>query len=160
MPKQGDVALLREPKARELLHSKIPARLAYVWLDGTPRVVPIWFHWNDEELILGTPPGTPKLRGLAEHPKVAITIDGDAWPPGVLLIRGTATLTTVDGIVPEYAAAAERYFGEERGRAWVEQFGGMFTEMVRIAVHPEWVGLIDFETRFPNAIEKAMAGGS
>ena len=44
MPKQGYVALLREPKARELLQSKIPSRLAYVWLDGTPRVVPIWFH--------------------------------------------------------------------------------------------------------------------
>ena len=40
---------------------------------------------------------------------------------------------------------AERYFGEEQGRAWVEQVRGMFPAMVRILVRPEWVGLLDFE---------------
>ena len=44
--KQGDTAILDNPIAQELLHSKVPARLAYIWPDGTPRVVPIWFHWN------------------------------------------------------------------------------------------------------------------
>lgn len=47
---QGDIALLNDPVAQELLHSTVPARLAYTWLDGTPRVVPIWFHWNGEEV--------------------------------------------------------------------------------------------------------------
>ena len=41
--KQGDLSLLNEPVAQELLQSTIPARLSYVWSDGTPRVVPIWF---------------------------------------------------------------------------------------------------------------------
>jgi len=30
--------------------------------------------------------------------------------------------------------------------------------MVRIAVKPQWVGVLDFEKRFPSAIEAAMAG--
>jgi hypothetical protein len=30
---QGSIALLDDPIAKELLCSKIPARLAYVWLD-------------------------------------------------------------------------------------------------------------------------------
>ena len=42
--KQGDIALLNDPIAKELLHSTIPARLAYIGSDGGPRVVPIWFH--------------------------------------------------------------------------------------------------------------------
>jgi hypothetical protein len=37
---QGDPELLDDPIAQELLHSTIPARLAYTWPDGTPRVVP------------------------------------------------------------------------------------------------------------------------
>lgn len=41
---QGDLSLLQHPVAIELLQSNIPARLAYIWTDGTPRVVPIWFH--------------------------------------------------------------------------------------------------------------------
>ena len=65
--KQGDLALLQLPAARELLQSKIPARLAYVWMDGTPRVIPIWFHWNGSEFVMGTPPNAPKLKALARN---------------------------------------------------------------------------------------------
>ena len=67
-------------------------------------------------------------------------------------MRGTARLQTVKGIVPEYAAAAERYFGREQGQAWVGQLRGITPSMVRIAVTPEWVGILDFQTRFPSAL--------
>ena len=39
----------------------------------------------------------------------------------MLSIRGTASVERVDGVVPEYAAAARRYFGEDQGKAWVER---------------------------------------
>lgn len=150
--KQGDLSLLQHPAAQELLKSKIPARLAYVWMDGTPRVVPIWFHWNGSELVMGTPPKAPKLKALAKNPKVSLTIDENTFPHKVLLIRGTAKLNTVEGVAPEYAAAAERYFGREQGQAWVAQMGQMVSSMVRVSVTPEWVGLLDFQTRFPSAL--------
>ncbi len=44
MTAQGDLALLEHPVAQQLLASRELARLAYTWTDGTPRVVPIWFH--------------------------------------------------------------------------------------------------------------------
>ena len=106
--KQGSLELLRDPVSKELLQSKIPARLAYIWTDGTPRVVPIWFHWDGKEIVLGTPPKAPKLKALAKNTKVALTIDDNNFPHKVLLVRGTAHLETVKGIVPEYALAAER----------------------------------------------------
>ena len=95
--KQGDLALLQLPAARELLQSKIPARLAYVWMDGTPRVIPIWFHWNGSEFVMGTPPKAPKLKALARNPKVSLTIDDNTFPHKVLLIRGTARMEPVEG---------------------------------------------------------------
>jgi hypothetical protein len=54
--------------------------------------------------------------------------------------------------VPEYAVAAERYFGREQGQAWVEKLRSMIPGMVRITITPEWVGLLDFQTRFPSAL--------
>ena len=66
----------------------------------------------------------------------------------------------MQGVVPEYAAAAERYFGIEQGKAWVAQVRQMFSEMVRIAIRPEWVAVIDFEKRFRSAIEAAMSPGA
>lgn len=149
---QGNLALLKDPIAQELLVSKIPARFAYVWPDGTPRVVPIWFHWNGRELVLATPPKAPKLKALAKNPKVSLTIDNNEFPHKVLLIRGSVRLQPVNGVVPEYAAAAERYFGREQGEAWLKQLRGMISSMVRITVTPEWVGLLDFQTRFPSAL--------
>jgi hypothetical protein len=150
--KQGDLGLLQHPVSVELLQSRIPARLAYVWMDGTPRVIPIWFHWNGREFVMATPPKAPKLKALAKNPKVSFTIDDNCFPHKVLLVRGTAHLHSVEGIVPEYAAAAERYFGYEQGQAWITHLRGLIPGMVRISVTPEWVGLLDFQTRFPSAL--------
>src|SRR4030081_1419721 len=104
--KQGELQLLRHPASKELLQSQIPARLAYVWTDGTPRVIPIWFHWNGREFVMATPPKAPKLKALAKNPQVSLTIDDNTFPHKVLLIRGSARLQPVEGIVPEYIAAA------------------------------------------------------
>jgi len=150
--KQGSLDLLEHPASQNLLRSTIPARLAYVWTDGTPRVVPIWFHWTGRDFVLGTPPKAPKIKALMQNPKVALTIDDDQFPHKVLLVRGTAHLQTVKGVVPEYAMAAERYFGAEQGKAWVAQLSAKAPEMVRIAIKPEWVGVLDFQTRFPSAL--------
>ncbi len=149
---QGDLKLLQETDAQALLQSKIPARLAYVWMDGTPRVVPIWFHWNGSEIVMASPPKAPKLKALAKNPKVSLTIDDNEFPHRVLLIRGTAKLDEVEGIVPEYEACAARYFDKKFADAWLKQLRGIVTSMVRITITPEWVGLLDFKKRFPSAL--------
>ena len=123
---QGDLALLDDQVAQELLHSTNLARLAYTWRDGTPRVIPIWFHWDGEAIVLGSPPNAPKVDVLPTNSKVALTIDRD--------------------------------FGEELGREWVEGVRQMSPQMARISDRPEWVSILDFERRFPSAIQSAMSG--
>ncbi|MBV9543686.1 MAG: pyridoxamine 5'-phosphate oxidase, partial [Chloroflexi bacterium] len=66
--RQGDLELLHDPVAQQLLQATSPAKLAYMWTDGTPRVIPIGFHWDGHEFVLGTPPQAPKMRALAAHP--------------------------------------------------------------------------------------------
>jgi hypothetical protein len=149
--KQGDLALLNEPLAKELLHAPIPARLAYVWADGTPRVIPIWFHWTGEEIVMCSPPNAPKMKALAQDTPVALTIDYEAWPARVLLIRGTAHSETVEGEIPEYPAMTQRYLGEEAAKEWSALYAKTFPQPIRISVKPEWVALIDVQTRFPSA---------
>lgn len=146
----GDLTLLDDPVVLELLSSSLPARLAYSWTDGSPRVVPIWFHWDGTTMILGTPVKAPKVRALRANPDVAISIDSTTFPYRVLSVRGTAELIELEDVSPAYAAAAERYFGPEGGRSWVQQMKGR--PMVEIRVVPAWVNLIDFETRFPSAL--------
>ena len=78
---------------------------------------------------MATPPKAPKLKALAKNPKVALTIDDNAFPHKVLLVRGTARLDSV----------AERYFGSEQGRAWMQQVRTMMPSMMKITITPEWV---------------------
>ena len=154
--KQGDLSLLETPVGQQLLQSTIPARFAYTWTDGTPRVIPIGFHWNGKEIVLGTPPDAPKMKAIKDGSKVALTIDSDTMPYKVLLIRGTVRVDVVDGIAPEYAAMTKRVFGEEAGQAWLDQLAPISPRMARIVITPEWAGMLDFETRFPSALERAM----
>jgi hypothetical protein len=138
------------------LSSTIPARLAYSWYDGTPRVVPIWFHWDGKQVVLGGPPDAPKVAALQAHPAVAVTIDSDTFPYQVLQLRGDAQIKLVAGVIPEYVLAAKRYLGEEQGRSWVEQIGALFPQMARSSVRPAWVDVLDFQTRFPSAVARRM----
>ncbi len=154
--RQGDLSLLEDPVAQRLLQSTIPARLAYVWPDGTPRVIPIGFHWTGTDVVLGTPPDAPKMKALRDGAKVALTIDSDAMPYQVLQIRGTARVDIVEGIAPEYASMSKRVMGEEQGQAWLDNLGPICPQMARVFIRPEWVGILDFQTRFPSAIERAM----
>jgi hypothetical protein len=153
---QGSLALLDDPVAQNLLQSKLPAHLSYVWSDGTPRLVPIWFHWDGHEIVLVGPPDAPKMKVLKDGDKVALSIDSDSMPYKVLLIRGSVRIDSIEGIAPEYAAAAQRVLGEEEGQAWVAQIGSIMPRCTRIFIQPEWVGILDFETRFPSAVERAM----
>src|SRR5258708_15058815 len=113
--RQGDLGLLESDVARRLLSSRIPARFAYIATDGTPRVLATWFHWTGEVLAMPTFLAAPhvrhragRLRALRTNPEVAVTIDTETFPPEVLTMRGRGTITALDGIPSEYAAASRR----------------------------------------------------
>ena len=158
--KQGDISLLNDPIAQELLYAPIPAHLSYVWTDGSPRVIPIGFTWTGSELVTGTPHNAPKMLALQDGQRVAVTIDSYTPPFHVLYIRGIAHLSPYDGIVPEWSQAGERMMGKEGAKAFENMVAGMIKagtlQFIRLAVQPVWVGILDFEKRFPSGVEKSL----
>lgn len=158
---QGDLRLLETDLAQQLLRSSIPARLAFVWTDGEPRVVPTWFHWNGREIVMVTYVAGPnigirhpaaRLAALRANPSVVLTIDTESYPSQSLTVRGQAEIAEVAGIVPEYAASARRYLGDAATEEMLAQLDQPGTVQARIAVRPTWVGLIDFASRLPSVL--------
>lgn len=156
---QGDLRLLDSEVARRLLASTIPARLAYVAGDGTPRIMSTWFHWTGDEVVMPTFIAAPhivrpaaRIRALRADPAVAITIDTDDPAPDVLLLRGRVTITEVDGVPAEFVASARRYQGDEAAAEYLRMIDVPGTRMARVALRPDWVGVLDFESRFPQPI--------
>ena len=160
MQPQDVTRVLSDPLAQELMQSSIPARLAYLGLDGFPRAIPIGFHWNGSQLVLCTVPHAPKVSALKTNPKVALTVDTNTVPPHVLLVRGTAAIDIVDGVPPEYLAASGKVVGPDQWDAFEAQVRAMYKQMARIKITPLWAKLLDFQTRFPTSIEKLIRQSS
>jgi len=148
--------ILNRPFSRELLARDI-TRLAYVAKDGTPRNVPMAFTWNGAEIVMCTTKIAPKLSALRHNPSVALTIDTEAHPPKILLIRGRAELDVVDGIPEEFLRMNGSYgMTAEQRVAWEAEIRSLYDGMVRIVVTPTWAKLIDFETTLPSAVEELV----
>jgi hypothetical protein len=148
--------VLNHPLSRELLALPL-TRLAYVATDGTPRAVPMGFTWNGSEIVMCTAKNAAKNRALLSNPAVALTIDTEAYPPKILLIRGQAALDVVDGIPDEFLATnGVSMMTPEQRATWESEVHSLYDGMVRIVVSPTWAKLIDFETTLPSAVEELI----
>jgi Pyridoxamine 5'-phosphate oxidase len=153
MTEEEIVEILAKPYAQELLNGPEPARLGYNGLDGDPRVIPIGFWTEGEQILMATLPKSAKVGALRKNPKVALTIDQGAFPPKVLLIRGIADVELVEGIPEGYLTAGHKVMTDDQYPQWVAGVQALYDEMVVITITPTWAKLLDFETTIPQAVE-------
>ena len=66
---------------------------------------------------------------------------------------------TVEGLAPEYAAMIRRTMSQQDAQTTLAEATRLYPRMTRIFIHPDWVGLLDFETRLPSAVERAIERG-
>lgn len=149
---------LNHPGAQELLSGAM-ARLAYNGHDGFPRVVPVGFYWTGDRIVVSTAPTSPKAHALSSRPHVAVTIDTGSTPEEAraLLVRGLATLETVDGVTEEYLAAARSSMDEPQLAEFERNVQSTYKQMVRISIEPHWARFYDFGAgRLPAYLAKLV----
>ncbi|MDX3005834.1 pyridoxamine 5'-phosphate oxidase family protein [Kribbella solani] len=160
MDKQQIAEILAKPYAQQLLNGPEPARLAYDGLDGDPRVIPIGFWTEGEQILMATLPESAKVAALRKNPKVALTIDTGVFPPKVLLIRGTAELTLHPGIPDGYLHSGHKVMTDAQYPAWEAGVRALYDEMTLITITPTWTKLLDFETTIPQSVEDLIKAKS
>jgi PPOX class probable F420-dependent enzyme len=69
----GDV--LDEEPVSSLLDSRLIATLATLNADGTPHVVPMWFLWEGQRVLIPTSQRTRKLKNLERDPRATVMLD-------------------------------------------------------------------------------------
>ncbi|OBF90549.1 pyridoxamine 5-phosphate oxidase [Mycobacterium sp. 852014-52450_SCH5900713] len=147
--------------AQKLLSGSM-ARLAYNGHDGFPRVVPVGFYWTGERIVVSTASTAPKARALSARPQVALTIDTGSAPEEAqaLLVRGLATLQTVDGVTEEYLAAAKSSMDEPQLADFERNVRSTYKQMVRISIEPLWARFYDFGAgRLPAFLAELVEDG-
>ena len=155
--------ILAKPYAQQLLNGPEPARLAYIGLDGDPRVVPIGFWTDGERLGMATVPKAAKVAALQGQPE-----GGTDHRPGRLPAQGPADPRCGRrraGRGGSRRLPDRRPEGDDRrpvhglGRRGSRSYEAMAV----ITITPTWVKLLDFETTIPKAVadlieEKQSAG--
>jgi nitroimidazol reductase NimA-like FMN-containing flavoprotein (pyridoxamine 5'-phosphate oxidase superfamily) len=143
--------------AHELLASTSAAHLAYTAKDGTPRVIMVGFFWTGDQFVIATATTSPKVVALSARPDVALAIDAGNTPDQAraLSVRGRASVEIVDGVVPEYLAAARKTMDAEAAAGFERQVRGTYHQMARIAITPRWVRFWDFGAgRMPRFLQE------
>jgi hypothetical protein len=159
MDKHALVDELSQDGSQDLLENATLLRLAYNGHDGLPRVIPIGFLWNGSEIVICTVVSSPKVRALRSRPDVALTIDVGSTPTEArsLLIRGPATVDIVEGVPPEYLAAARKSLSEEEAAGFDVEVTKLYDQMARISIVPTWARFYDFGAgRLPSFLHELI----
>ena len=138
-----------DPFVQKLLQAPVPARVAYIGLDGEPRVIPLSYLWDGEAFVFASDPEWYKVKAMAKNPHVALTVDTTDFPPLILSARGTASIEYDQGLPEQYVEASRRIVGEDKMPEWEKNVRAENRNMALIRVRPTWLKVVDFETRYP-----------
>ncbi len=109
-----------------------------IWLattrpDGRPHLVPVWFLWDGETILVFSKPDV-KVDNLRHNPSVALSLNS---PTGsdVVLLEGTASLLNASEIEGVPAAYAEKYATHMKRLGMnSESMANVYSQPIRIRV--------------------------
>lgn len=124
----------REAGARtaQRLDRERAAWLTTVSPKGVPQSSPVWFTWDEEEIVVYSLESA-RVRNIEAHPQVGFNLDGNRMGGEIVIVEGEAR---VDRGLPSAAEnrsylAKYRPVMEERG--WTpEWFAGRYSAPIRI----------------------------
>jgi PPOX class probable F420-dependent enzyme len=86
---------------------------------GRPHAAPVWYLFDDGEIIVSTGRGSQKHRNAERNPEISLTVDRRSLPYFALTVYGTvelgARLTEEDRL-----RLAARYIGDDLARRYID----------------------------------------
>jgi len=118
----------------DFLHEPNVAILSTVDKKGRPHALPIWYLYEDGELILSTGRGSQKHKNVEANPEISLTVDKRTLPYYAVMLRGRAEigppLTDEQRLI-----MAKRYLGDELGKRYYDATAG--SDSITIRLRPE-----------------------
>jgi PPOX class probable F420-dependent enzyme len=128
-----DPTTAKGEKVAARLRDEQVAWLVTVAADGTPVPTPIWFLWDGETILVYSVPDKPKLRHIAENPRVALALRTDERGDDLVVITGEAVVDESAPAAFELPEYVEKYRDAiARLGSDPEEFSGGYSVPVRI----------------------------
>ncbi len=115
-------------------HPARTGKIATVREDGRPHVVPVWYMFDGEDIVLTTWHTSVKRHNIEHNPHVALCVDDDRLPYDFVMVEGTARVLTLppDEIRHWATEIARRYVGDEQAEAFGKRNGVEGELLVRL----------------------------
>ena len=122
----------------EFLRQTLVAVISTVDKSGRPRSAPIWFHWEDATAYMFTDRSTLKWRNMQRYPYASLCVDWREPPYESIILDGS--IEEVERPLYELALSmALRYYGEEQGTKFAEDYKGQSKNVAVFRLVPERV---------------------
>jgi PPOX class probable F420-dependent enzyme len=101
--------------------------------DGGPQSSPIWFLWEDGEVLVYSGKRAPRNDNLAERPLVAFNLNTDPGGGDVVTMEGRARIDPDGPPASAHPAYVAKYAGLLADSGWTpEYFSGEYPVVVRV----------------------------
>jgi PPOX class probable F420-dependent enzyme len=118
------------------------ARLATINEDGSVHLAPIFFRYEDGQILMATQDPSRKVRNIKRNPNVSILIDTTEVPFKGALIYGTAELDYED-VVSKRIAIFEKRLCREDAETYANRLSGKW-RCVILRIIPKRIVSFDY----------------
>ncbi|MGH2355286.1 MAG: PPOX class F420-dependent oxidoreductase [Chloroflexota bacterium] len=124
---------------RAFLERSSPSMLGVVGTiraDGSPHVVPVWYRYDGEAVLIWTAEDRVWVRNLTRDSRAAFSVQEEQLPFSAVVMRGRAKVHTSDGadVDAEIRRITERYVAPEEVESYISQFPDLRTI---VTIRPE-----------------------
>lgn len=120
-------------RVAQRLHEEEVIWLTTVGADGTPQPSPVWFIWEDGELLVYSQPNKPKVANVRRQPRVALNFNTDPQGDSVMVLLGEARLDADAPPIERHDAYLAKYReGIARLESDPASFAQTYTAAIRI----------------------------
>ncbi len=109
-----------------------------IWLstvrpDGRPHIVPVWFLWDGEKILIFSQPNTRKIRNLRQNLNAMLALDDTNAGEDVVMFEGKAELLNDPTVNTTLPAFATKYASLLRDMGWTaEIMAEDYSQAIRI----------------------------
>lgn len=115
----------------DFLSERNIARMATIRPDNSPHVTPVWYLWENNQLLISVGRDSVKARNIRQNNKVAVTIDSRR---GGVIIEGTAKIEELSEEIRR--KLCQRYVHPEDLDKYIE-YASVNFQSILLRIHPQ-----------------------
>lgn len=133
---------ISDEKLASFLESAQFARLGTFNEDGTIHITPVFFKYQDGQILIATQDPSRKVRNIKRNNNVSVLIDTTEVPFLGALIYGKAELD-YDDVISKRIAIFEKRLSREEGETYARRLSGKW-KCVIVRITPDQIASFDY----------------